>query len=185
MADAIPLPSDGERWLPVIGYEGIYEVSDHGRVRRIAKARGATPGRVLSPFKSRKGYLYVELWRGNESHRSAIHHLVLEAFANPRPDGCEVNHKNGDKTHNYLSNLEWLTSQGNRNHAREAGLTARGERIRAAKLTAGQVIEIRRLEGATSADATAAQFGVSRSQVYRIWSGELWAHLLQPETDVP
>lgn len=114
--------SDGtEEWLPVVGHEGYYEVSDQGRVRSLSRIvtyrdghTQALRGRVLSPGKQPlSGHLHVNL-KANGSKRSvAVHALVLEAFVGPRPPGQECCHGNGDPTDNNVVNLRWDTRSGN------------------------------------------------------------------------
>lgn len=101
-----------ERWLPVPGASR-YEVSDHGRVRSLVRW---TPPRILSPAKSRKGYLTVGIFTdagGGRPRTARVHHLVLEAFVGPRPPGRETRHLDGDPANNYLSNLQWGTASEN------------------------------------------------------------------------
>lgn len=98
-----------ESWRPIIGFEGLYEVSDHGRVRN------ARTNYVLSPYVLRDGYLQVTLPRLGEVRRKnwPVHRLVLAAFAGPCPDGMEGCHNDGNRTHNTLGNLRWDTHSGN------------------------------------------------------------------------
>jgi hypothetical protein len=97
---------DTERWLPVVGFEGLYEVSDLGRVK--SHRRGAP--RILRPGPSNYGHLSVVLGRGNTR---MVHRLVLEAFAGPCPRGHESLHGDGGPTDNKLSNLRWGTRTEN------------------------------------------------------------------------
>ncbi len=114
-----------ERWLPVPGYEGLYEVSDQGRVRSfdryIKHWRGGNAllkGRILKPIadnkKRERGYLRVGLYpapRQLQVHQ--VHVLVLTAFVGPRPDGMVCCHHNGVSTDNRLENLRWDTISAN------------------------------------------------------------------------
>lgn len=180
MADAIPLPLDAEEtWRPVVGYEGLYEVSDHGRVRRVATGKILRFGMSAGSGKpSSKGYRTCALYRDGKPQRFRVHTLVLAAFIGRRPDGHECNHKDGDKANNHASNLEWVTPAQNKEHAARMGLmpaTGRwGERAFNVKLTSEQVSEIRQLRGILSYEKLAAKFGVSASQIGRIMSGENW-----------
>lgn len=100
-----------ERWKDVPGYEGLYQVSDYGRVRRDDSQR------VLKPFDNGKGYLRIKL--NNDSGRRAfyVHKLVLATFSDkPLNYPLEVNHRNEIKNDNRLANLEWVTRRENLNY---------------------------------------------------------------------
>jgi hypothetical protein len=107
-----------EKWRPVPGYEGRYEVSDDGQVRALP---GPGTGRVdqvrlLKPYRARGGYLEVALYSGDgkrgRSHRG-VHSLILEAFVGPRPDGKFALHADDDPNNNTLPNLRWGTYSEN------------------------------------------------------------------------
>jgi NUMOD4 motif. len=105
-----------ERWLPVADYEGIYEVSDRGRVKSLARrdSRGRRiGGRMLSIFSHPSGHLWVKLSRDGSSQHGKVHRLVLIAFAGPPPAGCEALHGDGNPANNLLSNLRWGTRSEN------------------------------------------------------------------------
>lgn len=107
-----------EQWLPVVGWEGLYEVSDQGRVRSVERIVqfGATTRRVkstiLKPGKNLRGVLYVNLSNGN-AHNKRVHQLVLEAFVGPRPPGMEGCHLDDNKENNAVTNLRWDTHSAN------------------------------------------------------------------------
>lgn len=111
-----------ELWLPVIDYVGIYEISSFGRVRRIARAKGATVGGTLKPGINGAGYLYVVLSKKSRTRNIQIHKLVAGAFLGERPVNHEINHKDGLKHNNYASNLEYVTRSENTRHAYHTGL---------------------------------------------------------------
>jgi hypothetical protein len=108
-----------ERWLPIAGYEGFYEVSDLGRVRsldRVVIERGgkARPmrGRILKPSRYLDGYLIVSLCN-DRHHTRAVHDLVARAFHGEPAPGQQVCHFDGDKTNNLAANLRWDTQSAN------------------------------------------------------------------------
>lgn len=110
-----------ERWLPIPGYEGHYEVSDHGRVRSLDRvtpgkdgANRPFRGRLLKPRPQRFGHLKVVLYSGKGQKRQRyVHQLVLEAFVGKRPDGAITCHNNGDPSDNRVENLRWGTHSEN------------------------------------------------------------------------
>ena len=110
-----------EIWRPVVGYEGLYEVSNTGRVRsldRYVKGKGYRlhKGKVLSPIKNKDGYLTVNLCCNGKIQHKTIHRLVIQTFI-PNPDNLpEVNHLDEDKTNNSVDNLEWCTCSYNNNY---------------------------------------------------------------------
>ncbi|MFB4275792.1 NUMOD4 domain-containing protein [Nonomuraea sp. MTCD27] len=118
-----------ETWIDIAGYEGHYQVSDHGQIRslpRFRAGRGGLPtkvsGRILRPGTGSNGYLFVILSKNARSTNARIHRLVAAAFL-PNPEQRpEVNHLDGDKTNNHVTNLEWATRQENVRHACETGL---------------------------------------------------------------
>lgn len=104
-----------EIWKSVEGYEGLYEVSNCGKVRSLSRRAGKVDikGRILKPFLSRNGYLCVCLSKEGTTKTVGIHRIVATAFV-PNPNGKEtVNHINEDKNDNRADNLEWLTLQEN------------------------------------------------------------------------
>lgn len=100
------------KWRAVLGFESLYEVSDGGQVRSIA--RHGTNGRVPRPGVKRPyGHLLVSLYRDGKGTTRAVHRLVLEAFIGPRPARAECRHRNGQPSDNRLANLAWGTRSEN------------------------------------------------------------------------
>lgn len=167
-----------ESWKAVVGYEGWYEVSSLGRVRRVKTGPGARVGRILRSGKNHKGYFMVCLCKEGSPHTCKIHRLVLIAFVGLPKPGEESNHKDGVKTHNYPDNLEWLTHKENTLH-RCRVLGYRGELAPYAKLANKDIPIIRRLvaEGKLPQRVIGNMFGVSRATIRRIQSGINWAHV--------
>lgn len=165
-------------WKKVEGFNN-YEVSDSGFVRNIRT------GRVLKfdCVKKRKGtvdsdYLRVTLCENNTPRKFAIHRLVAKHFLEDYSEDLEVNHKNGNRFNNLVSNLEMVSSEQNRAHALETGLCPKGEEHGNVKYTEQQanlVITLSR-EGYSRKDV-AEIAGVTVSFVKDIRSGKAWKHL--------
>lgn len=107
-----------EQWRAVVGHEGLYEVSDHGRVRSLDRVitrsdgqRMHFRGKLLRPSLARTPDYPVVGLPGGTSAR--VHNLVLEAFVGRRPPGLIACHNNGDHHNNHLSNLRWDTYGSN------------------------------------------------------------------------
>lgn len=120
--------SHAEIWKDIPGYEGLYQVSNHGRVKsleRWVQNHGKTqhhPEIIKNPSRKSNGYLTLQLYKDNKPKNCYIHRLVAEAFV-PNANGKEtVNHINGNKHDNRAENLEWSTYAENNRHAYDTGL---------------------------------------------------------------
>lgn len=171
-----------ENWQPIEGYEGFYEVSDWGRIRRLAGSPHCSHTRLVKPWKSGQGYLAVTLSKNDVDTKYHVAHLVLGVFLGKRSlgkklDDWQVNHKDGDKCNNSFLNLEYLTHRENKAHAKVHGFTPRGEKNHAAKLTEVQVIAIRKVPGMKRASLS-QQYGVSLGAIDLIRAGKTWKHVV-------
>ena len=111
-----------EQWKPIQEFNGEYEVSNLGRVRSMKRYYGMV-GRIMPQTIQRKGYYAVTFWMNNKAYCRKVHRLVIEAFT-PNPDNLPcINHIDGNKLNNHVSNLEWCTYQANMQHAVRTGLT--------------------------------------------------------------
>lgn len=114
-----------ERWLPVTGYEGCYEVSSQGKVRSVDHLDGRgrrVKGRVLAFRPLPNGRPRVSLSRGGVATDAYPYRLVLEAFVGPCPDGMEALHWDDDFGNNAIENLRWGTRTENmRDMSRNGG----------------------------------------------------------------
>lgn len=105
-----------EVWKPVVGYEGLYEVSNTGKVRSLYDARwDKYRVKELKPLNNSRGYLMVFLYKDGERKMHTVHKLVMAAFVGPRPEGYDINHIDEDKTNNRVDNLEYCTHRENNN----------------------------------------------------------------------
>lgn len=108
-----------EIWTDIKEYEGLYQVSNVGRVKSFDtkdKLDRIRKGRVLKPRRNKTGYLQVTLCKNGKHKTHSLHRLVAESFI-PNPENKpQVNHIDEDKTNNMVSNLEWSTSKENSNH---------------------------------------------------------------------
>ena len=162
-----------ERWRKIEGYDGLYEVSDCGSVRRV----GSESNRALSIDL---GYYKVSLTKKGARNPSShwVHRLVAAAFIK-NPDSLpQVNHIDGNKLSNYHSNLEWNSAKQNMRHASLMGLIARGEKIGVSKLTRDKVLVIRDMSnnGASNVEL-AKKFRVSNSSISRVIHRQNWKHV--------
>lgn len=170
-----------EAWADILEWEGLYQVSSHGRVRsfdRIVRCGyGRTrcyPGRILSASLC-QGYPRVVLHQTGQrpARQVFVHQLVCESFHGPAPTKAhEVAHKDGNRMNCRAENLRWSTHRENEADKRRHGTNPAGERHGGAKLDWKKVRAIRALSG--SHEKIAADFGVSRRTVGRILSGQLW-----------
>ena len=99
-----------EIWKPVTGYEGLYEVSNLGRVRSLFRYK-----KVLHPSIT-NGYLTVELWKDHKRKRIGVHRLVAQCFCDNPCNKPFVNHKDETRWNNNADNLEWVTHIENCNY---------------------------------------------------------------------
>jgi hypothetical protein len=167
-----------EIWKPVSGYDGLYEVSNLGRVRSYHNygwGRKEKP-QLISLYTSKRGYVQACLCRNNKSIQKDVHRLVAEAFLPEPAPGLQIDHINGIKSDNRVSNLEWVTPQENTLRALAIGLKPSGEKHRSSKLTQSDVNEIRKLyaTGKYSHRKLGEMFEVSHGNVGKIVRNQLW-----------
>lgn len=171
-----------ERWLPVVGYEGRYEISSAGRVRSIDRMKphrwggvSHSSGKLLAEISDDDGYRVVNLKKEhNSSKMLKVHRLVLEAFVGPCPLGNQCLHDDDVRHHNSLENLSWGTPKRNMQSRDKAGHGPQGVRNPKAKLTPEEVSAIRRDQRRQvdiAADYAIDQTTVSNIKVRRTWAG--------------
>lgn len=104
-----------EKWKDVIGYEGLYQVSNMGRIRN-------SKGKIRKTFISEFGYERITLTKNRKQEKFQVHRLVAQAFIRLENDNEQVNHIDGDKLNNKVNNLEWCSASENVQHAFKIGL---------------------------------------------------------------
>lgn len=162
-----------EEWRPVVGWEGRYSVSSHGRVRGPA-------GIVLRTHKHDDGYPTLSLRSRykDRTRRCQVHTLVLEAFVGPRPNGYECRHIDGNPSNCLLTNLAWGTKAENELDKRRHGSSCRGEKNPNSVLDDHKVVRILELlKSGVSQRRVATAFGVSQYAISRINKGTGWTHI--------
>lgn len=171
-----------EVWKNIKGFPG-YQVSCFGRIRsldKIVNSKHLTrkrKGKILKPWKVNGGYLMVSLFNP-EKIRKSVHLLVIENFGSKKPTPKhECNHKDGDKTNNWNSNLEWVTRQENMEHAIKLGLRKIGQEHGRAKLTEKEVLKIRKYSKKIKQKELAKLFKVSFGTICAIINKRLWKHI--------
>lgn len=168
---------DLEIWRDIPGYEGLYQASNKGRVRNVRKAAGCTVNRELVGRINKQGYRYATLSKHGSQKSEKIHRLVALAFLGPRPDGLQINHKNGIKTDNRVENVEYCTPRQNMIHSIQVlkRKSPCGEASSQARLKTAEVIEIKRLLAAgVRIAAIARQFHVCPTTIGFIAHGATW-----------
>ncbi|MER9685871.1 NUMOD4 motif-containing HNH endonuclease [Mesorhizobium sp. M0139] len=177
-----------ENWRTIPGFEGLYEVSDLGRVRSLDHVvlrnspyhGGLIPtrrkGRVLKPCVT-DGYEFVNIYRDGEMHRFAVHILVAAEFIGPRPEGLVVRHLDGVKRHNLPGNFCYGTPKENSEDSVKHGTLSHSEGHHKAKLTREDVAKIRAARGAERQIDLAERFGVCQTVVSSIQLGKIWRHV--------
>lgn len=159
----------GEIWLPIPDYEN-YHGSNFGRIKSFKGSKQ----RILKPSITRYGYLQVFLSKKSKDKPFEIQRLVAQLFV-PNPENkLEVNHKDGNKFNNHVSNLEWVTHSENMQHATRTGLFPSGEDSALAKLTNEQVLYIRENPLGLTTYGLAEMFDVERTTISNIQRGKTY-----------
>lgn len=159
-----------EVWKNIVGYEGVYEISNLGRIKSLPKIKGRymqKHSHLLSPKIHRDGYLCVTLQLDKIKKHIQLQRLVALNFISNQKNLPQVNHKDGNKHNNFVDNLEWCTCKENINHAWDTGLNKHRPSTRR-KFTSEQIIEIRKLYPLKSQHEIGKFFGVPHSIIGKI-----------------
>lgn len=120
---------EGEVWVPIPNYEGYYEISNLGRIKRLQRtipccynSTKTVRNRILQQELTKRGYLRVSIFKEGVKEKRFVHSLVLKAFVQNPENKETTNHINGVKSDNRVENLEWATQSENCLHAYRTGL---------------------------------------------------------------
>lgn len=176
-----------EQWRSVVGYEGLYEVSNLGRVRSVPRLACCgyrvdgsphyrqTSAKIMSQKETVGGYMLTPLYK--EGHkRKLVHRLVLEAFVGPCPPGMEACHADGNPKNNALTNLRWDTPKSNAADRIRHGTSGIGESNPRCLLKAWQVSFIRAVDDKSKgfAKRMSEMFSVGVRTINAVRWGESW-----------
>lgn len=173
-----------EEWRDVVGYEGLYQVSNTGKVRSLNYRRIA--GAVVElKQKNVKGYKYVDIINGTMRKMAPIHRLVTEAFIGSCPVNKQVNHIDGDTANNNIINLEYVTASENIRHSYEKLGRRRSPGVKNGKAKINDEIVLSMLkahyeQGVTIKDVS-RKFGTSYGSAYAIIKRIMWKHVQYPQ----
>lgn len=165
-----------EIWKDVVGFEGIYQVSNQSKVKSLLRWRGSD-SRILVQNISKTGYYVVTLFKPGYNRVYKVHRLVAEAFL-PNPSNKRtVNHIDGNKLNNIVSNLEWATDLENIRHAfaNKLIVSCVGEKQSATKLKPREVMEI--YNSQLPRRVLSKKYNISYTAICNIKNGETWSHL--------
>ena len=154
----------------MVNYEGLYDVSNMGRVRRNGRIRKQNYYSI---------YPGIDLCKNGKTTQYRVHRLVLEAYVGKRPDGMVCRHLDGDKRNNRIDNLTWGTQKENARDMVEHGRACQGTKNAHAVLNEEKVFAIRKLYAKTECkhQDLADLFGVCRTAIVKVLNGTRWGWL--------
>lgn len=109
-----------EKWKDIIGFEGLYQISNLGRIKSLYK------NIIRKPQEGKNGYLFFTVHKNKKIYNMSVHREVAKHFLEYK-ENMEVNHIDGNKKNNIVTNLEWVTKSENQRHAVETGLRKTGD----------------------------------------------------------
>lgn len=181
-----------EIYIPIVNYEGLYEVSNYGNIKSTSKTvfignkKNGDPkfkitnDRILKIFKSCNSYINIHLYKDGNKKTFLVHRLMAISFI-PNPKNKEfVNHIDGNKLNNNLLNLEWCTRKENNDHGYSMGLMHKSHGVNhtSAKLNDKSVKEIRQRVVSETQTSLAKEFGVTQQVIYNCIIRKIWKHVL-------
>lgn len=158
-----------EEWKDVVGYEGLYQVSNQGRLRSFHKNKCS----LLAPCVGKHGYVVTLLHKGKSRKNARVHRLVAEAFI-PNPDNLSsINHKNEIKTDNRVENLEWCTAKYNSNYGTSAQRIAEKQSVAVLQYDLNGIL-VRRYNGLSEAERL---YGYKHCSISEVCSGKKLSYM--------
>ena len=158
-----------EHWKAIAGYEGLYEVSDMGRVKSLNYNHTGTE-KILKPGKNNCGYLHVVLCKDGHEKTVKVHRLVADAFI-PNQNNLEtVNHKDEDKTNNVASNLEWMSREDNKRYSANKSVKMFDKSTGELLATFPSLHEAERVTGTNNGNISSCCNGKYKSAGGYVWS---------------
>lgn len=178
---------DDEVWKDIAGYEGIYKISNSGKVKSLARKIPNSlngfrlmPEKILKPIINCSGYCCVNLYSKTKSKKHRVHRLVAIAFIPNVENKLQVNHIDGNKLNNHDCNLEHCDSLHNIKHNFLIGIVEIGDNHHNSKLNTIKVLAIRRLfriKPDTSQKKISEKLGVSKALIHLIVRNKTWKHI--------
>ena len=183
-----------ETWKDIPNYVGFYQISNLGNVRSLEREITRRDGLIkrfhsqrLRPGIASNGYLTVSLSKNGIGTTYLIHRMIGDAFILNTKNKAEINHKDGNKLNNSISNLEWVSSSENSIHAHKSGLiiftserrhnhsiSKKGIKNPASKLTEKDIIDIKSLLETKKQKEISAIYNINQSVVSRIKNNKTW-----------
>ena len=157
-----------EHWRAIAGYEGLYEVSDQGRVKSLNYKRTRNE-KILKPIKHTGGYFQVILHKDGKVKNTLVHRLVADAFI-PNPNNLKtVNHKDEVKTNNVASNLEWMSQADNKRYSANKSVQMFDKSTGELLATFPSICEAWRVTGIANPSISACCLGKRKSAGGYVW----------------
>lgn len=161
-------------WKDVNGYNGMYKISNDGRVKSLMFDKE----KILKTHLMTSGYQQLNLYKNKTHKKHSIHRLVAEHFISNPNNKSEVNHMDGDKLNNHSDNLEWLTHAENFAHAYGNIFDNKGENHGNSKLKNKEVYDIKKsLKLGRTYKELSEKYNVSRTTINYIAIGRTWRHI--------
>lgn len=155
-----------ETWINISGFEGLYQVSNFGKIRRFSD------GKILKQSIGTSGYYKIALWKNGRYRHFLVHRIIAIHFIQNPQNKKFVNHKDGNKLNNSIDNLEWMTRKENHSHAAKSGLMSHGTDRHNAKLNPSIAKQIR--ESSLSCSELSVIWGINERHVRKIKNNEIW-----------